>query len=335
MRGIGKVVLAVSMISLSATAIAAEPARTVRFAKQFGIGYLPMAVMEAERLVEKQAAAAGVPGVTADWVRLTGGVPINDALLAGSVDFASGGVGPMLTIWARTRDTLKVRGLGAINSMPIYLNTIKAGATTLKDLADGDKIALPAVKVSVQAVTLMMAAEKAFGAGKHSALDHLTVSMSHPDGMANMMSGQGEITAHFTSAPFMYQQLQNPRVKRLVSSYEVLGGPHSFNLIWGRQDFYDANPKITGAVLAAMEEAMAYIAKNPRAAAELWAKSENSKLDIAFVEKIVRDPENRWTVVPERTMAYASFMHQIGSIKVKPESWKDYFHPLLHARDGS
>jgi NitT/TauT family transport system substrate-binding protein len=83
----------------------------------------------------------------------------------------------------------------------------QSGVKTLKDFTDKDRIALPAVRVSMQAVILQMAAEKEFGAGQQHKLDPWTVSLSHPDGLAQMMSGKSEITAHFTSAPFMYQEL--------------------------------------------------------------------------------------------------------------------------------
>src|SRR5262245_39155968 len=82
-----------------------------------------------------------------------------------------------------------------------------------------------------------MAAEKAFGPGQHGKLDHLTVPLSHPDGMAAMLSGRSEITAHFTSAPFMYQELEDNRVKKVLSSYDVVGGPHTFNLVWATTPF--------------------------------------------------------------------------------------------------
>jgi NitT/TauT family transport system substrate-binding protein len=34
-------------------------------------------------------------------------------------------------------------------------------------------------------------------------------------------------------------------------------------------------------------------------------------------------------------MKYASFMAEVGSIKAKPESWKDLFFPEIHALPGS
>ena len=191
--------------------------KTVRLAKQFGISYLPLTIMEDKKLLEEQAQKLGVE-VKTEWLQLSAGSPMNEALISGNLDFASGGVGPLLTIWSRTRANLKVKGVAAINSMPIWLTTINPDVKTIKDFTEKDRIALPAVKVSIQAVTLQMAAEQAFGPGQHGRLDTLTVSMSHPDGMAAMMSGRSEVTGHFTSAPFQYQELADPRVRKVVDS---------------------------------------------------------------------------------------------------------------------
>ncbi len=308
---------------------------TVRLAKQFGISYLPLTVIEEQKLLEKHAKAAGLGEVKVEWSRLSAGAPMNDALLSGSLDVAAGGVGPLVTIWARTKGNLNVKAISAINSMPLYLNTINPNVKSIKDFTDKDRIALPAVKVSIQAVTLQMAAEQAFGSGKHDVLDKLTVSMAHPDGMSAMMSGKSEITAHFSSAPFMYQQLQDPRVRRVLSSYEVLGGPATFNVIWATQKFHDSNPKTYRAILAALEEAMGFINRDKRAAAELWIKAENSKLPFDFVEKILVDPDNVFTTTPNNVMKYVEFMHKVGSIKEKPASWKELFFPEVHDKAGS
>jgi NitT/TauT family transport system substrate-binding protein len=320
---------------LTGTVSAWAETSTLRFAQQFGIGYLPMSLMQDMALVEKHAKQQGLGDLKVEWTKLTGGAPINDALISGQIDIGAGGVGPMVTIWARTKGNLNVKGIAALNAMPLYLNTVNPEVKTIRDFTDKDRIALPSVKVSIQAVTLQMAAEKAFGEGKHDALDKLTVSLSHPDGMAAMMSGKSEITAHFTSAPFMYQQLEDPKVKRVLSSYEVLGGPATFNLMWAKQEFAENNPKTFAAIYAALEDAMDYIAKNPREAAERWIKVENSKLSVDFVEKIIRDPDNKWTAAPLNIMAYAGFMHKVGSIKTKPNDWKEMFFPAVHGKEGS
>jgi len=319
--------------ALLAGPAAAQEQREIRIAKQYGISYLPLEVMEVRQLIEKQVKAAGLGDVKVEWSQLSSGAPMNDALLSGNLDFASGGVGPLLTIWAKTKGNYNVKAVSSINSMPLYLTTINPAVKTIKDFTDKDRIALPAVKVSIQAVTLQMAAEKALG--KFDALDRLTVSMSHPDGLAAMMSGKSEITGHFTSAPFMYQELEDSRVHRVLNSYDVLGGPSTFNLVWTTSKFHDQNPKLYRAFLAALEEAMSFIANDKHAAAELWISAEKSKLPLAFVEKILNDRENSFTTTPQNVMKYAEFMHKVGSIKEKPASWQEPFFSEIHGKSGS
>lgn len=313
---------------------AAAQTKTVRLAKQFGISYLPLTVMEQKGLLEEQGKKLGLD-LKSEWVQFTGGPPMNEAILSGTLDFASGGVGPLLTIWGRTRGNLGVKGVAAINAMPLYLNTINPNVKTIKDFTEQDRIALPAVKVSIQAVTLSMAAEKAFGPGQHAKLDPLTVSLSHPDGMAQMMSGKSEITAHFSSAPFMYQQLEDSRVRKVLDSYEVLGGPHTFNSVWTSNKFYSENRKVIEAFVAALDDAMKFIKSDPAAAAALWVKAENSKLPVAQAEKIIRAPENEWTTTPKKIMDYADYMSRVGMLSVKPASWRDVYFEEIHNLPGS
>ena len=308
--------------------------KTVRLAKQFGISYLPLTIMEQKQLLEAHGKRLGIDLKT-EWVVFTSGAPMNEAIISGNLDFASGGVGPALTIWGKTRANLGVKGVAALNSMPLYLNTINPNVKTIKDFTDKDRIALPAVKVSIQAITLQMAAEKTFGPGQHGKLDALTASLGHPDGLAAMMSGKSEITAHFTSAPFMYQELDDSRVRKVLDSYEVLGGPHTFNVVWATTKFYDENPKVIEAFVAALDEAMKQIAANPAEAAAVWVKAENSKLSAAYIEKLVRLPENEWTMVPKKIMDYAEFMSRIGMLSPKPASWRDMFFPATHKLSGS
>ncbi len=324
--------------TLVALALAAGPAgaetKTVRLAKQFGISYLPLTVMEGNKLLEKHGKRLGLDLKT-EWVQFVSGTPMNEAIISGNLDFASGGVGPLLTVWGKTRGNIGVKGVAAINAMPLYVNTINPAVKTIKDFTDKDRIALPAVKVSIQAVTLQMAAEKAFGPGQQDKLDNLTVSLSHPDGMANMLSGKSEITAHFTSAPFMYQELEDSRVRKVLDSYDVLGGPHTFNAVWASSKFYNENRKVMEAFIAALDEALEQIHSDPAGVAALWIKAENSKLPPAAAEKMIHAPENEWTAVPKKIMAYADFMHRTGTLAVKPARWQDVFFDDIHQRPGS
>jgi NitT/TauT family transport system substrate-binding protein len=327
-----------ALVIVAAAVCVAGPAgaqtKTIRIAKQFGISYLPLTIMEERKLLEAHGKRLGLDLAT-DWVKFTSGTPMNEAILSGSLDFASGGVGPLLTIWGKTRDNMRVKGVAALNSMPLYLNSISPNVKTLADFTDKDRIALPAVRVSIQAITLQMAAEKTFGAGQHFKLDPITVSLGHPDGMAQMMTGKSEITAHFTSAPFMYQELDDQRVSKVLDSYEVLGGSHTFNVVWTSAKFYGENRKIVQAFVAALDDAMKQIAADPAGAAALWIKAEGSKLPAAYAEKIIRAPENEWTMVPKKIMHYADYMSRAGMIPAKPASWRDVFFEDTHKLPGS
>jgi NitT/TauT family transport system substrate-binding protein len=325
--------LVAAAILLPATGAHAQ-SKTVRLAKQFGISYLPLTIIEQKHLLEAQGKKLGLDLKT-EWVVFTSGAPMNEAIISGNLDFASGGVGPLLTIWGKTRSHLMVKGVAALNSMPLYLNTINPNVKTIKDFTEKDRIALPAVKVSIQAITLQMAAEKEFGLGKQGKLDAITASLGHPDGFAAMMSGKSEITAHFTSAPFMYQELDDKRVHKVLNSYDVLGGPHTFNIVWTTTKFYDENPKVIEAFVAALDDAMKQIAANPAEAAAIWIKAENSKLSAAYIERLIRLPENEWTMVPKKVMVYAEFMSRIGMLTPKPESWRDMFFPVTQKLPGS
>ncbi len=307
---------------------------TVRIAKQFGISYLPLTVMEENKLLEKHAKALGVD-VSAQWMRFTGGSGMNDAILSGNLDFASGGVGPLLIIWGKTQKNYKIKGVAALNAMPLFLNTTNPAVKTIKDFTDKDRIALPGVKTSIQAVTLQMACEKAFGKDNAGKLDHITVSMGHPDAQIAMLGGHSEVDSHFGSAPFMYDELADKRVHKVLDSYQVLGGPHTFNAVWATSKFRQDNPKVYKAFLEALQESIDFIRSHPAEAAALWIRNEHSKISPKEIERLIRAPENEWTTTPKKVMVYAAFMAQTGLLTAKPASWKDIFFDDIHNLPGS
>jgi len=325
--------VAALLFAVSAATAQAAP-RVVRIATQYGISYLPLTIMAEKHLLEAEGKKLGLD-LSTEWIRFTGGPPMNEALISGTLDFASGGVGPMVTIWARTQQNLKVKGICAIDSMPLYLNTINPNVKTIKDFTEKDRIALPAVRVSMQAVILQMAAEKEFGRGHEHKLDPWTVSLSHPDGLAQMLSGKSEITGHFTSAPFMYTELADKRVHRVLNSYDVFGGSHTFIVVWAMAKLYEGEPKVVQAFLSAMRIATKEINDDPANSAALWVKADKSKLSPAEAEKIIRDKENKWTLTPEKVMVVADYMGRVKMIPVTPKNWKDMFVDAIHDLPGS
>ncbi len=330
------------LASVAATAIfaahalpAAAEVTELRVARQYGISYLPMMLMEDQKLIEKAAAAAGVPNLQVTWAQFAGGNVMNDAMLSGSLDFAAGGVGPFVTLWAKTRGNYNVKAAAALNSMPLYLNSNNPGVKSIRDFTDKDKIALPAVKVSIQAVTLQMAAEQAFGPGEQNKLDRLTVTMSHPDGQIALLSGSSEITGHFTSPPFQFTELQKPGIHRVLNSYDVLGGPATFNVVWASGKFHDDNPKVYAAFVAALDQAEALVNRDHKAAAETYLRMTKDKSSVDEIVAMLDDPTMVFTTTPNNVMKYVDFMLKVGAIKSKPDSWKDMFFPNAQNLPGS
>jgi NitT/TauT family transport system substrate-binding protein len=307
----------------------------VRLAQQHGIAYLPLVVMERHKLLEKHLAAAGLAKSGVRWWKFSSGSAMNDALMAGDLHFASGGVGPMATLWARTRGTLDVKAVAAVSAMPLYLVTRNPAANSVRDFSAADRIAVPAIRISTQAVVLQMAAEQAFGAGQHGRLDAQTVSMSHPDALAALLSGGSEVTAHFSSPPFQSRELAAPGVHRVLSSYDVLGGPATTIVVWTSGRFCEANPRTCEAFVAALRESVALSRSAPRAAAEAYAGNATGANSAPEIERLLGDPEIQFSVVPRNVMKYVDFMYRTGALPARPASWRELFLPYVHDSDGS
>jgi NitT/TauT family transport system substrate-binding protein len=121
----------------------------------------------------------------------------------------------------------------------------------------------------------------------------------------------------------------------VLDSYDVLGGPHTFNTVWANSKFVNANPKIVKAFLDALEESMTRIKADPAAAAAIWVKAESSKLPVADAEKIIRNPQNEWTTTPKKILTYLDYMNRAGLVSTKTSDWKDVFFNGIHGAPGS
>ena len=321
--------------SLALSALSARAEGRIRIAEQFGIVYLLLNVAQDQRLIEKHGKAAGVD-IQVERVQLSGGPAINEALLSGSIDIAGAGVGPLLTLWDKTQGRQNVRGIASLGNFPYYLTSSNPNVRTIDDFSDKDRIALPAVGVSVQSRILQLASAKRWGDAQFNKLDRLQVALPHPEATAALIKGGTEINAHFGNPPFQEQGLAgNPGVHVVLSSYEVLGGPASATVLYTTEKFRRDNPKTYKAFLGALAEAADFIAKNPERAADIYIRNENSKVPKELLLKVIRNPEVQFKITPQNTFALASFMHRISAIKNKPASAQDYFFDDPHNAAGS
>src|ERR1700691_2908485 len=138
-----------------------------------GVGFLPLLVMEKNHLIEKHA------NVKVRWIHIGGPAVMNDALLSGSADFITAGPPAFITLWDRTVTSAKIKGVAAMSSMPMYLNTRADHLKKLDDVTDKDKIAVTAIKVSIPSIIMQMYAKQKYG--EPARFDKYTVTMTHPD----------------------------------------------------------------------------------------------------------------------------------------------------------
>ena len=329
------VVAAAALLLLGIGPVRAEVPE-IRLARQYSMGYLQFNVMDHEKLIQQHAARLGIPEIKVTWAQFNGPSTMNDALISDSIDIVAGSPSGMLTIWGRTRGTAQeVRAISALVSLPYKLNTNDPDIRGVDDLARCGKIAVPSIKVSSPAMTLQMAAAKAYGIREYARFDPLTVSMSAPDSTIVLLTRQGGVNCTFGLPPFLQQQLQNASIHSVLDSFEVAGGPNTYTVAYASARFRDRSPVLFRALYAALIEATERVNADPRQAARYWIEDSGSKLSLDFVQAAATEKQVRWTMVPERTMVWAEFMATVGTLKVKPASWKDYFWPEAQGLDGS
>lgn len=321
-----------------ATTITANAEVTkVVLARQETLAFLPAIVMEHQKLVEKHLKAAGLKEVSVQWATFAGGNTAIDAMLSGSLQFAFTGVTPFLTLWGKTVGTSQaIKGVAGLSAQPEYINTRDPGIKTINDFTNKNRIAVPAVKVSTQAVFLQMASAQAFGEAHYAKLDPLTVSLSQSDATTAVLSGKSTVDTAFVSQPFTFILQKDPHVRTILNSFDILGGPATLTMIWASVKFHDNNPKVYAAFLGAYEEALDIVNKHKRRAAEIYLESTKDKLPLKDVVSILQDPLVTYSMTPQNVMKSYEFLHRIGRIKTQPPaSWKDLWFSNVHGLAGS
>jgi sulfonate transport system substrate-binding protein len=327
--------VALVLLAQSCVGAGAETSE-LRMATQFGIGAMPMILMEKNRLLERRLAAAGLPDVKVTWRQFPGGNPMNEGLISGSLDIVSGGTTVFLTLWAKAKGSPQaVRSIGAISALPLWFMTRNPNVHKLEDLGPNDKIALTTVKVSVHAILLQMAAEKLFGPAQSGRFDALTVGIPHGDAVAALVSGVHEIINHFSAPPFQYVEARAPGVRRITTAQDILGSPASYMVAYATEKFRADNPKTYGAFVAALDEVMATINKDPKAAAKDYLDAAKDPISVDEAVEMITDPGAKFTTAPTNVLTFADFMFRQGLIKTRPASWKEMFFPELYGLPGS
>lgn len=317
-------------IGAPSAAQAAGP-QTLRVATQFGIAYLPLIVMQHDHLWEAKARELGAD-ITVEYRQLGGGAALNDALLSGSVDLVAGGTTPMLVAWDRTTGSFNVKGIAALNASPMDILTNKPAVHSVKDFSPEDRIAVPAIRVSIQALALMAAAEKAFGDGQAGRLDTQTVTLQHPDALTALVSRSGAVAGYVSSSPFQEEALRNSAIHKVTDSFAAFDGPSTFAVVYGKAEFETRDPKIAQAFHQALSMAIASIAADRNAAVAKYLELTGDKTDPSVITAILERPDFTFGTAPQGTLKMARFMRKVGLLKHDPQSVRDFF--VENAADG-
>jgi NitT/TauT family transport system substrate-binding protein len=324
----------VSLVAAPAI-VAAQTALRVRFVQQRGLLYLPVDMMVTGGVLQQEATKLGLGKVEATATTLSGPAPVIDALLSGSADYGAAALPSLLTLWDKTHGTPnEVKAVGTMSNGAMVLYTINPNVKTIADFTEQDRIAVPSVRISFNAMMLEMAAEKLWN-DPHR-LDHLTVGLGHADAVAALSAGYGSatVTAHIAVQPFTDRGLKLPGAHVVADSREVFGGPLTQVTLLATRQTRDRDPTLFKAVAKALEESIRLCSADKRAAAALWKKAQNASESVDELFALLSDPGFEFTSQPHRIATFAAFLNRIGSMKSKVGDWKDLFWETAYDQQG-
>jgi len=313
----------------------AQTSLTVNFVQQRGLLYLPVDEMVSGGILQQEATKLGLGRVNATVKTLSGPAPVIDALLSGSADYGTAALPSLLTLWDKTHGTPnEIKAVGTVSNGAMVLYTINPNVKTIADFTEQDRIAVPSVGISFNAMMLEMAAEKIWN-DPHR-LDHLTVGLGHSDAVAALSAGYGRstITAHIAVQPFTSRGLKLPGAHVIADSREVFGGPLTQITLLATKQTKEKNPTLFKAVANALDESIRVANADKRGAAILWKGAQNASENVDELVALLDDPGFEFTSEPHRIAYFAAFLNRIGSMKAKVTDWKELFWETAHNRNG-
>jgi len=305
-----KFVIILSMMALLLTTSCAKTEtaggeKTIRIAEQYGIAYAPVQIMKAQGLLEKNC-----PGIDISWEQMSNTAAIREAMVADRLDAGFMAIPPFLIGWDNGMDWKIATGL---SSVPTGLVT-KTSVSGLAELGENDRIALPQPG-SVQHILLAMACDRDFG--NPQKLDNNLLTLSHPDGMNALLSGS-DVTAHFTSTPYLEKELSTEEFHQILSGNEAFGDEFSFIVGVTTKKLHDQNPQVYAAFNQSVAEAITFINDHPQEAAIIL--SEAYELPEAEVLAYLSAADTKYSTTVKGLQTFSDFMLKTGYLKKSYES---------------
>ena len=182
---------------------------------------------------------------------------------------------------------------------------------------------------------LELAAAQEWGPEHYNKLDPLMLARPDAAAASALLSGKGDIAAHFSRPPFADDELANPAIHRVMDSFDI-AGPHSAAVLAATLRFRAANRTLCAAILSAVQEADDFIKGNPGAAAEIYAAMvKDQDTPVEDLTDMIGDPDLAYRAAPAGIMRLVDFMLRLGRIKRRPASWQDLFLPEARDLPGS
>ncbi len=231
--------------------------KTVRIAQQYGLAYAPLQIAEELDLIEKH-----LPGYDIEWVKMINTAGIREAMLSGDLDVGFMGIPPFLIGLDKGMDWRIFRALAR---SPVGLTYDTGRISSLEDIGPDQRIALPQPG-SIQHILLNMYIENHYPEGLD--LENYLTTLSHPDGQMALLSGT-QIAAHFTSPPYLFEELNEEGIALLIDGEEAFGG--EFTFIVGVLKDGGMDSRIVEGIDRAIDEAASLIQNEPARAVEILA----------------------------------------------------------------
>ncbi|GAC1541867.1 MAG: ABC transporter substrate-binding protein [Vulcanimicrobiaceae bacterium] len=316
-------VLATMLTVAAAGAPAAGAERPqIRIAAEYGLGYAPLFIV-AKKLdfIRKY-----IPDVDVSLIQLAGGAAVREALLSNTVDIGGLAMPPVIQAWAKGTDLRIALGM---SDMPVELITYRPDITSVKQLKPGDKINVVSIG-SPQTLIVKMAAEKYFGSPE--ALDGNFVALPHPDGVSAVLAKR-DIVAEFATPPYI-RQLRGPGMHSILSDRDFPDAHFMLIVAASTEHFEKQQPKLYAALIHATKDAIAWLTKNPKEAADFLAAEQAGKLTPAEWLAEIKQPGVKFSAVPHGLGRLATFMAGIHMIP-KAGRYDELTLPNLHDVGGN
>jgi NitT/TauT family transport system substrate-binding protein len=329
-------------LGLGAIAAGVTPRRTtaaetpvLRISSLEGFGFLPLFIALDRRLIEIHAATLGIQDLRVEHVPLHSAVVSTDALLAGQLDVIAGTTTSLLVLWDKTNGD--VRSVSALGGQVLTLVTRNPNVNSIVDFGPSDRIAVPSVRQGPHSLVIGLALDKALGPGSYGKLDAIQIQSGHADAVTMILNSAHEVNSHFSTLPYVDTELKStsPKIRAVLTSSEVFGGPTTIISAYATRRFVDANPIKTAALAAALDEANDIIAKDHMSAAASYTNVTNERFPREVLADLLTREGVLYSGVPTRTMLIATQMARTGLIRRAPSDWREFHYPFLHDRAGS